>query len=462
MFKVVSDQTQGPVIKVIGVGGAGGNAVKHMVGKVKGVDFYAVNTDMQDLRKLDESVTRIQIGANTTQGLGAGTDPEVGRAAAEEDRQRIAEFIHGADMLFIAAGMGGGTGTGAAPVVAEIAKEQNILTVAVVTKPFAMENRTEVAGQGLAELSAHVDTAITVTNDKLLKVLGSNTTLVEAFAAADDVLLGAVQGIADLITCPGVINVDFADVKAVMLGKGHAMMGTGIASGANRAHKATVNAVESQLLEDIAPNSAKGLLVNITANSNLGIDEFQQIASLVQSHYAAQGAKIVLGTAEDESLGDMLKVTVVATGVYGSSHDVPIGSSVQQIATPRPLTVPMQPMQTLAPPAPPSYPVRPANESTPAPSNYAQTGYGATPVPETSYPQAISPLPTATGVPPAPPPPPPQAAPTPPPVATQQPPDAGTPKLKEASPDLSAQEPLDWEMLRNRPPFLRDPNMTPH
>lgn len=452
MFKVISDKTQGPIIKVIGVGGAGGNAVKHMVGKVQGVDFYAVNTDMQDLRKLDDSVTRVQIGANTTKGLGAGTDPEVGRAAAEEDRQRIAEFMHGADMLFIAAGMGGGTGTGAAPVVAEIAKEQDILTVAVVTKPFAMENRTEVAGQGLAELSAHVDTAITVTNDKLLKVMGGSVSLVDAFAAADDVLLGAVQGIADLITCPGVINVDFADVKAVMLGKGHAMMGTGIASGEDRAHKATVSAVESPLLEDIAPNSAKGLLVNITANCDLGMDEFQQIASLVQSHYAAHGAKIVLGTAEDESLGDRLKVTVVATGVYGSSHDVPIGSSVQQITTPRPLTVPFQPVPTAPQIAQhPNYPKTPlATEPMATQGAYPQPSYGGTPSSNNRPPPIVAPLPTVS----------PDVSHPNVPTASATPKTGpnqahASSKLTEASSEPESQEPLDWEMLRNRPPFLR-------
>ena len=446
MFKA-SDRTRGPVIKVIGVGGAGGNAVRHMVGKVKSVDFYVVNTDVQDLRKLDDSVTRIQIGMNTTKGLGAGTDPEVGRAAAEEDRQRIGEFLHGADMLFIAAGMGGGTGTGAAPVVAEIAKKQNILTVSVVTKPFTMENRTEIAGQGLAELSAHVDTAITVTNDKLLKVMGPNASLIEAFAAADDVLLGAVQGIADLITQPGIINVDFADVRAVMLGKGHAMMGTGMASGEDRARQATVSAVESPLLEDIAPNSAKGLLVNITASRDLGMDEFQQIASLVQSHYAAQGAKIVLGTAEDESLGEALKVTVVATGVYGSTNDVPIGSSVQQITTPRPMTVPIQtmpPMQTPPPPPPPAMaPERPpANE--PAMTPTVQNG-----LPDLGR-RAPHPVaaPVVPGLP--------EQSQVAVPAATRAP---IAPRAEEAG---ASQEPWDWETMRNRPPFLRDPNPTPH
>lgn len=321
MFKVIKDEPQGPVIKVIGVGGAGGNAIKRMADKVRGVDFYCANTDMQDLRKLDQPVTCIQIGANTTKGLGAGTDPDIGRAAAEEDRQRLGEYLHGADMLFIAAGMGGGTGTGAAPVIAEIAKSQNILTVAVVTKPFQHENRMETANQGLTELSPHVDTVITVSNDKLLKVLRPGTSLTDAFVAADDILLGAVQGIADLIIRPGLINVDFADVKAVMLDKGHAMMGTGVAAGESRAKQATRSAVESPLLEDIAPNSAKGILVNVTANKGLSIEEFQQIGSLIQSHYAAPGAKIVMGTTEDEGIGDTLKVTVVATGVYGTGSD---------------------------------------------------------------------------------------------------------------------------------------------
>ena len=445
MFKA-SDKTRGPVIKVIGVGGAGGNAVRHMVGKVKSVDFYAANTDAQDLRKLDDSVTRIQIGINTTKGLGAGTDPEVGRAAAEEDRQRIGEFLHGADMLFIAAGMGGGTGTGAAPVVAEIAKKQNILTVSVVTKPFTMENRTEIAGQGLAELSAHVDTAITVTNDKLLKVMGPNASLIEAFAAADDVLLGAVQGIADLIMRTGIINVDFADVRTVMLGKGHAMMGTGMASGEDRARQATVSAVESPLLEDIAPNSAKDLLVNVTAGRDLGMDEVEQIGSLVRSDYAAQGANIVLGAAEDESLGEMLKVTVVATGVYGSTNDVSIGSSVQQITTPRPMTVPMQtmpPMQAALPPAPAMAPERPsANEpamTPPVQNGLPDLGWRA---PHSGAPPVVPRLPEQSQV----------AM----PAATQAP---IAPKTEEAG---ASQEPWDWDTIRNRPSFSRNSNPKPY
>lgn len=418
MFKVVREEPQGPVIKVIGVGGAGGNAIRHMIGKVEGVDFYCANTDVQDLRKLDESITCIQIGANTTKGLGAGTDPEIGRAAAEEDRQRIGEYLHGADMLFIAAGMGGGTGTGAAPVIAEIAKEQNILTVAVVTKPFLHENRMEVAGQGLAELSTYVDTAITVANDKLLKVLGPNASLVDAFSAADDVLLGAVQGIADLITRPGVVNVDFADVRAIMLGKGHAMMGTGTATGEDRAQQATKNAVESPLLEDIAPNSAKGLLVNITASKSLGIDEFQQIGTLVQSHYAAQNAKIVIGAAEDESMGDALKVTVVATGVYGANNETPFAASASVLSTPvSPVTMHPAYQQN-------SLPQKPAAFQPPPPAPIVQPAPIVPPV----HPALM------------------QA-----PVPNQLP----VEKPAEAPSTEPNDEVLDWESLR-RPSFLRN------
>ena len=264
-------------------------------------------------------MTCLEIGKEfTTKGLGAGADPNIGRAAAEESKEDIAQFLQHTNMLFIAAGMGGGTGTGAAPVVAAIAKELNILTVAVVTKPFKLENRSAAAKEGLVELGKHVDTIIVVANDKLLK-MDASITLLSALAAANDVLLGAVQGIADLITRSGLINVDFADVQTVMLGKGNAMMGTGMATGENRAEIATRNAIKSPLLEDIALNSAKGLLVNITADESLRIAEFNKINKLIRENYAAKDAQIVMGTATDENMNGAIKVTVVATGVFAGT-----------------------------------------------------------------------------------------------------------------------------------------------
>ncbi len=320
MFEIVDNIPQGAVIKVMGVGGAGGNAIKHMIDHgVCGPNFCGINTDAQDLCKLGGEVTPLQIGSGTTRGLGAGADPNVGRQAAEEDREAITRLVQGADMLFIAAGMGGGTGTGAAPVVAEIAKSLNILTVAVVTKPFAHENRIQVAEGGLTLLNEYADTVIVVSNDKLLEVLGSKISLVNAFAAANDILLGAVQGIADLIIRPGLVNVDFADVQTIMLNRGNAMMGTGIAKGENRAEQATSNAIRSPLLEDIALNSAQGLLVNVTADPNLGMGEYNQICNQIRENYAADGAQMVVGAVLDDSMGDAIKVTVVATGVYPRS-----------------------------------------------------------------------------------------------------------------------------------------------
>lgn len=317
MFEIIDDPTQDAVIKVIGLGGAGGNAVKHMIDNgVSGVGFYAVNTDAQDLRKLGPEITSLQIGRDTTRGLGAGADPSVGRAAAEEDKEKIVELIKGADMIFLAAGMGGGTGTGSAPVVAAIAKSLNILTVAVVTQPFKHENRVRLAEEGLAQLSEQVDTVIVVSNDKLSKILGSKVSLVQAFGAANDVLLGAVQGIADLITRTGAVNVDFADVQTIMLNRGNAMMGTGIASGESRAEQATNAAIRSPLLEDMALNSAKGLLVNVTADENMGMAEYSQICDLIKENYAAPDAQIVSGVVIDNSMEDKIKVTVVATGVF--------------------------------------------------------------------------------------------------------------------------------------------------
>ena len=314
MFELVDSAPQSAVIKVIGVGGGGGNAVEYMVSKqVSGVDFIATNTDAQALKGLGAQTT-MQIGSSVTKGLGAGANPEVGRAAALEDRDRIAELLSGSDMVFVTAGMGGGTGTGAAPVVAEVAKELGILTVAVVTKPFDFEKRKNNADQGIKELASHVDSLITIPNEKLLEVLGEQTSVLDAFAAANDVLLGAVQGIADLIIRPGMINVDFADVRTVMSEMGMAMMGTGSASGANRAREAAEAAIRSPLLEDVDLNGARGILVNVTAGLDLNIGEFTEVGKCVEE-FASSDATVVLGTVIDQTLQDEIKVTVVATGL---------------------------------------------------------------------------------------------------------------------------------------------------
>ncbi len=314
MFELVDSAPQSAVIKVIGVGGGGGNAVQHMVAKnVDGVDFITANTDAQALKSLDTQTT-LQIGSGITKGLGAGANPEVGRAAAMEDRDRIAEVLSGADMVFITAGMGGGTGTGAAPIVAEVAKEVGILTVAVVTKPFNFEKRSDVAEQGIVELSQHVDSLITIPNEKLLAVLGERTSMLDAFAAANDVLLGAVQGIADLIIRPGMINVDFADVRTVMSEMGMAMMGTGRASGENRARDAAEAAIRSPLLEDVDLHGARGILVNVTAGPELNIGEFTDVGNIVEE-FASSAATVVVGTVIEPEMGEELKVTVVATGL---------------------------------------------------------------------------------------------------------------------------------------------------
>jgi len=314
MFEIVNSAPQNAVIKVIGVGGGGGNAVQHMVSNdVNGVDFIAINTDAQALDGLGAERT-LQIGSNITKGLGAGANPETGRAAAIEDRERIAELLSGADMVFITAGMGGGTGTGAAPVVAEVAKDLGILTVAVVTKPFKFERRGKVADKGLAELVEHVDSLITIPNQKLHDVLGDTTSMQDAFGAANDVLLGAVKGIADLIILPGLINVDFADVRTVMSEMGSAMMGTGRASGANRARDAAEAAIKSPLLDDIDINGARGILVNVAGGSDLTMGEFMEVGDMVEE-FASENATVVVGTVIDESLGDDLMVTIVATGL---------------------------------------------------------------------------------------------------------------------------------------------------
>ncbi|MCL6334193.1 cell division protein FtsZ [Pectobacterium versatile] len=308
--------TNDAVIKVIGVGGGGGNAVEHMVReRIEGVEFFAVNTDAQALRKTAVGQT-IQIGSGITKGLGAGANPEVGRNSAEEDREALRSALEGADMVFIAAGMGGGTGTGAAPVVAEVAKDLGILTVAVVTKPFNFEGKKRMAfaEQGIAELSKHVDSLITIPNDKLLKVLGRGISLLDAFGAANDVLKGAVQGIAELITRPGLMNVDFADVRTVMSEMGYAMMGSGVARGEDRAEEAAEMAISSPLLEDIDLSGARGVLVNITAGFDLRLDEFETVGNTIRA-FASDNATVVIGTSLDPEMNDELRVTVVATGI---------------------------------------------------------------------------------------------------------------------------------------------------
>ncbi|MET0380210.1 MAG: cell division protein FtsZ [Spongiibacteraceae bacterium] len=321
MFELVDNIPQNAVIKVVGVGGGGGNAVKHMIASsVEGVDFICANTDAQALTDI-ASRTVLQLGSGVTKGLGAGANPEVGRQAAMEDRDRIAEVLRGADMVFITAGMGGGTGTGGAPVVAQVAKELGILTVAVVTKPFPFEGkkRMAIAEQGIRELQEHVDSLITIPNEKLLSVLGKNTSLLNAFKATNDVLLGAVQGIADLIIRPGMINVDFADVRTVMSEMGAAMMGTGIARGDNRAREAAEAAIRSPLLEDVNLQGARGILVNITAGLDLSLGEFTEVGDTIEE-FASENATVVVGTVIDPEMRDELKVTVVATGL--GSHSV--------------------------------------------------------------------------------------------------------------------------------------------
>ncbi len=317
-FEMVDDYGQNAVIKVIGIGGGGSNAVDHMVSSnIDGVEFICANTDAQALRKC-AAKTVLQIGGELTKGLGAGANPEVGKQAAMDDRDRIQELIQGADMVFLTAGMGGGTGTGAAPVFAEIAKDLGVLTVAVVTKPFPFEGnkRRAIAEQGIEELSRYVDSLITIPNEKLLPVLGSQVSLLQAFAAANDVLLGAVQGIAELITRPGLINVDFADVRTVMAEMGMAMMGTGAASGENRARQAAESAIASPLLEDINLQGARGILVNITGGLDLSIGEFDVVGNTVKE-FASEDAVVVVGTVIDPELQDEIRVTVVATGLEG-------------------------------------------------------------------------------------------------------------------------------------------------
>ncbi len=349
MFEPMMEMSDDAVIKVVGVGGGGGNAVEHMVREsIEGVEFISINTDAQALRKTSVN-TVIQIGGDITKGLGAGANPQVGRDAALEDRDRIKEVLTGADMVFIAAGMGGGTGTGAAPVIAEVAKELGVLTVAVVTKPFSFEGKKRLAfaEQGIEELSKHVDSLITIPNEKLLKVLGRGITLLEAFASANDVLKNAVQGIAELITRPGMINVDFADVRTVMSEMGHAMMGSGVAKGEDRAEEAAEMAISSPLLEDIDLAGARGVLVNITAGLDMRLDEFETVGNTVKA-FASDNATVVIGTSLDPDMADEIRVTVVATGIGnerkpditlvagGKAKAVPVSQQqtpIQQVAT---------------------------------------------------------------------------------------------------------------------------------
>lgn len=325
MFELVDATNQTAIIKVIGVGGGGGNAVEHMLqANIEGVDFICANTDAQALKN-STAKTILQLGGNVTKGLGAGADPDVGRQSALEDRDRIMDVLEGSDMVFITSGMGGGTGTGAAPVVAQVAKEMGILTVAVVTRPFSFEGkkRALIAENGIRDLSQFVDSLITIPNEKLMSVLGRDVSLLNAFGAANDVLLGAVQGIAQLITCPGLINVDFADVRTVMSEMGMAMMGSGKAQGEDRAKVAAEAAISSPLLEDINLSGAKGILVNITAGLDFSIGEFEEVGNTIKQ-FASDNATVVVGTVIDPEMSGEMRVTIVATGLgHVTREDLP-------------------------------------------------------------------------------------------------------------------------------------------
>ncbi|MHC8388300.1 cell division protein FtsZ [Pseudomonas sp. MDT2-39-1] len=324
MFELVDNVPASPVIKVIGVGGGGGNAVNHMVkSNIEGVEFICANTDAQALKSIGAR-TILQLGTGVTKGLGAGANPEVGRQAALEDRERIAEVLQGTNMVFITTGMGGGTGTGAAPIIAEVAKEMGILTVAVVTRPFPFEGRKrmQIADEGIRLLSESVDSLITIPNEKLLTILGKDASLLSAFAKADDVLAGAVRGISDIIKRPGMINVDFADVRTVMSEMGMAMMGTGCASGPNRAREATEAAIRNPLLEDVNLQGARGILVNITAGPDLSLGEYSDVGSIIEA-FASEHAMVKVGTVIDPDMRDELHVTVVATGL-GAKIEKPV------------------------------------------------------------------------------------------------------------------------------------------
>lgn len=322
MFEFIDADNQAAIIKVIGVGGGGGNAVQHMLSSnIEGVEFICANTDAQALNN-STAKTLLQLGRNITKGLGAGADPEIGRQAALEDRDRIMDVLDGADMVFITSGMGGGTGTGAAPIVAQVAKEMGILTVAVVTRPFSFEGkrRSQIADEGIKELGQFVDSLITIPNEKLLAVLGRDISLLNAFGAANDVLLGAVQGIAELITCPGLINVDFADVRTVMAEMGMAMMGSGKAQGEDRATVAAEAAVSSPLLEDVNLSGARGILVNITAGMDMTIGEFDEVGNTVKQ-FASDNATVLVGTVIDPDMSGEMRVTIVATGLGHSTRE---------------------------------------------------------------------------------------------------------------------------------------------
>ena len=346
MFELVANVPQSPVIKVIGVGGGGGNAVNHMVkSSIEGVEFICANTDAQALKNIGAR-TILQLGTGVTKGLGAGANPEIGRQAALEDRERIAEVLQGTNMVFITTGMGGGTGTGAAPIIAEVAKEMGILTVAVVTRPFPFEGRKrmQIADEGIRALADSVDSLITIPNEKLLTILGKDASLLSAFAKADDVLAGAVRGISDIIKRPGMINVDFADVRTVMSEMGMAMMGTGCASGPNRAREATEAAIRNPLLEDVNLQGARGILVNITAGPDLSLGEYSDVGSIIEA-FASDHAMVKVGTVIDPDMRDELHVTVVATGL-GAKIEKPVKvidntlqSAAAQASTPAPAPV---------------------------------------------------------------------------------------------------------------------------
>lgn len=331
MFELTENKTLSAVIKVFGVGGGGGNALEQMLlENIEGVEFIGVNTDAQALKK-STAPTKIQIGGAITKGLGAGADPTVGRQAAEEDKEKLRELLGGSDMIFITAGMGGGTGTGAAPVIAQIAKEMGILVVAIVTKPFSFEGRVrlQVAEEGIKELGKYVDSLITIPNNKLLTVLGKSVTLLNAFKAANNVLLGAVQGISELITRPGLINVDFADVRTVMSEMGMAMMGTGVGRGEHRAREAAEAAIASPLLEDINLSGAKGILVNITAGLDMSIGEFEEVGETIKN-FTSDGAIVVVGTVIDPEMRDEVRVTVVVTGLGQPAAKPPVSKLAPQ------------------------------------------------------------------------------------------------------------------------------------
>ena len=343
MFELVDNIPQSAVIKVIGVGGGGGNAVNHMAkNNIEGVEFICANTDAQALKNI-AARTVLQLGTGVTKGLGAGANPEVGRQAALEDRERIAEVLQGTDMVFITTGMGGGTGTGAAPIIAEVARDMGILTVAVVTRPFPFEGRKRmlIADEGIRALSESVDSLITIPNEKLLTILGKDASLLSAFAKADDVLAGAVRGISDIIKRPGMINVDFADVKTVMSEMGMAMMGTGCASGPNRAREATEAAIRNPLLEDVNLQGARGILVNITAGPDLSLGEYSDVGNIIEQ-FASEQATVKVGTVIDPDMRDELHVTVVATGL-GARIEKPVkvvDNTVQPVAVATPAATP--------------------------------------------------------------------------------------------------------------------------